>query len=224
MRPGNTDTNNGNRLPPELDSGTAIFSYGSLLDHGKLRELLAERGEFQILETSVLSEAARLARNHADDIVILRNVRLENVRVSVVTEKILRRWYKDRGGDLGELTDAGIATEDALECAYLYARPARDGERGRSLNGGLIFNLTREEVAVLDKYEFQPVLLRTRAPELVIQGRTYSPENAAFYAGTESAADLTREEKAERSRLLNLNRKPGTQGPQAKWPRNVRRK
>src|SRR5262245_65016484 len=107
MRPENTDTSDG-RLPSELDSGNTIFSYGSLLDHGKLRELLAERGEFRILETNDAAEAARLAKDHADDIVILRNVRLENVRVSVVTEKILRRWYKDRGGDLRELTDAGI--------------------------------------------------------------------------------------------------------------------
>ena len=223
MPPGNTDTNDSNRLPPELDSRTVIFSYGSLLDHGKLRQLLAER-EFRIFETGDLAEASRLAKNHASDIVILRNVRLENVRVSVVTEKILRRWYSDRGGDLRELTDAGIATDDALECAYLYARPALAGERGRGLNGGLICNLSADEVAVLDKYEFEGVLVRTRTPQLVIQGRTYVPENVAFYAGTESAADLTLEEKAERSRLLNLNRKPGTQSPQAKWPRNVRRK
>jgi hypothetical protein len=222
MTKDNVEANEIDRLPGELDNDTVIFSYGSLLDHEKLAELLAHRGEFQIFETSDVAEAADLAKDNPKDVVILRDVHLENVRVSIVTEKILRRWYKDRGGDLRELTDTGIATDAALECAYLYARPARAGERGRSLNGGLIFNLTREEVAVLDKYEFEPVLRRTRAPHLKIQGRVFAPEHVAFYAGTESTGDLTREERLERSRLLNLDRKPGRQGPQAKWPHNVR--
>src|SRR5262249_18001840 len=151
------------------------------------------------------------------DIVIVRDVRLENVRVSIVTEKILRRWYEDRGGDLGELVRAGIAVDDALECAYLYARPALPGEKGRSLNGGLICNLTAEDVAVLDKYEFEGVLEKTRAPEVVINRRTYIPRFITFYAGTESVAGITEDEKAERSRLLNLGRKPGQKGPHAKW-------
>ena len=218
------DPGNTGRLPGELDNDTVIFSYGSLLDHEKLRELLVHKGEFQVFETSDVAEAAQLAKDNPKDIIILRNVRLENVRVSIVTEPILRRWYKDRGGNLRELTEAGIATDGALECAYLYARPARAGERGKALNGGLICNLTGEEVSVLDKYEFEPVLRRTRVPQLKIQGRVFAPEHVAFYAGTESVSDLTREERAERSRLLNSDRKPGQQSPQAKWPPNVRRR
>jgi hypothetical protein len=217
--PGNTAP-----LPGKLDDDTVIFSYGSLLGHEKLRELLVQRGEFQIFETSDVAEAASLARENPEDIVILRDVRLENVRVSIVTEAILRRWYKDRGGDLRNLIDAGITTEETPECAYLYARPAEPGEKGKSLDGGLICNLTADEVAVLDKYEFEGVLKRTRTPELVIQGRKYIPRHVAFYAGTVSVSGITAEERAERSRLLDLNRKPGQKGPHAKWPQNVRRK
>lgn len=206
------------KLPAELDNERVIFSYGSLLDHEKLRELLRAKGEFNILETGDLAEAARLAKDNPQDIVILRNVRLENVRVSIVTEAILRRWYQDRGGDPQKIIDA----DEILEAAYLYARPARSGERGRTLNGGLICNLSSTDVATLDNYELIPVLQKTRTPELKIEDRTFFPEHIFFYAGTESVNNLTREERAERARLLNLNRKPGELGPHAKWPKNVR--
>ena len=209
-------------LPRVLDNETVIFSYGSLLDQESLRILLKHRDEFRIVETSNVNAVAGLVAENSDGIVILRGVRLNNLRVSVVTEAILRRWYKDRGGDLQTLVDAGVTTVETPEAAYLYARPARSGERGRSLNGGLICNLTAEEVAVLDKYEFEGVLKRTRAPELVIQGQTYIPLHVSFYAGTESSAGITDQEKAERSRLLNLDRRPGHKGPHAKWPANVR--
>lgn len=212
------------RLPSELDNDGVVFSYGSLLDHEMLRRLLKGRGPFRIMETGDAAEAVDLVRGGPGDIVILRNVRLENVRVSIVTETILRRRYKDSGGDLQELIDAGVTTREVPQAAYLYARPAAPFEKGRSLNGGLICNLTEEELSVLDMYEFEPVLRRTRAPELTIRGRSYVPEHITFYAGSGSSGDLTVEEKAERSRLLNLNRKPGRQSPQAKWPTNVRRK
>src|SRR5829696_4725464 len=100
LKPPETEAENINRLPAQVDNETVIFSYGSLLEHKKLRELLKTRGEFKILETSAAAEAARLAKANPKDIVILRNVRLENVRVTIVTETILRRWYKNRGGDL----------------------------------------------------------------------------------------------------------------------------
>jgi hypothetical protein len=96
------------RLPGELDNDRVIFSYGSLLDHEKLRALLKNRGEFKILETENLTEAATLVQGNPKDIVILRNVRLENVRVSIVTETMLRRWYQNRGGDLEELIKAKV--------------------------------------------------------------------------------------------------------------------
>jgi len=211
-------------LPPVLDNETVIFSYGSLLDQERLRALLTHRGEFLIVETSSVPEAMRLIAENPDGIVILRGVRLDNVRVSVVTEAILRRWYRDRGGDLQSLIEAGVTTVETPEAAYLYARPAFPAERGRSLNGGLICNLTAEEVGVLDKYEFEGVLERTRAPALAVGGTEYVPNQITFYAGTMSPEEITPEEKAERVRLLNLGRKPGHKGPHAKWPRNVRRK
>src|SRR5690348_11355394 len=87
-------------LPAELDNETVIFSYGSLLNNETLRGLLKNRGQFKILETDNLAEAARLVKDNPADIVILRNVRLENVRVSIVTETMLRRSFKNRGGDI----------------------------------------------------------------------------------------------------------------------------
>lgn len=211
-------------LPPELDNETVIFSYGSLLEHETLRKLLKTRGEFKIFETNDASEAARLVKANPKDIVILKNVRLENVRVSIVTETILRRWYKNRGGELQELIDAGVTTREIPQALFLYARPAKTGEKGRTLNGGLIYNLSSDEVLMLDKYEFEPVLIRARTPEIKIGERTFVPKYVAFYAGTESPGDITSEEKAERARLLNLNRKPGAHSPQARWQREVRRK
>lgn len=210
------------RLPRELDNETVIFSYGSLLNREVLRSLLSHRGQFEIHETSDLREAIVLIRKNPDDIVILRNVRLENVRVSIVTEAILRRWYKDVGGDLRKLVDDGVTTLECFQAAYLYARPALPGEKGRFLNGGLICNLTADEVSTLDKYEFEGVLVRTRTPSLRISGRNIFPDLITFYSGTESIDSLTAEEKAERSRILNLDRKRGRQSPYAKWPKNVR--
>src|SRR5262245_54546152 len=161
------------QLPPEIDNDTVIFSYGSLLDHAQLRFLLKARGNFEIRETTDIAEASRMARAHPKDIVILRNVRLENVRVSIVTEAILRRWYKDSGGDLQKLIYAGGTPGEVPGSAYLYGRPVRDGEGARFLNGRLICGLTAEEVEILDKYEFETILKRTLTPRLVIQNRTF---------------------------------------------------
>jgi hypothetical protein len=215
-----TEAQNIKPLPAEIDHETTIFSYGSLLDHDTLREILKARGEFKILETVDLTEAARLVRNNPKDIVILKNVRLENVRVSIVTERMLRRWYRDGGGDPQMLASAGALPE----AVFLYARPARAGEKGRSLNGGLICNFRDAEILTLDRYEWEPVLKRARTPELQIGDRRFVPQHITFYAGTVSTAGITPEEKAERSRLLNLNRTPGQKSPHAKWPEKVRKK
>jgi len=40
-------------------------------------------------------------------------------KVSIVTEAILRRWYKDSGGDLQKLVDAGVTSREVPESAYL---------------------------------------------------------------------------------------------------------
>jgi hypothetical protein len=210
-------------LPAELDNETVVFSYGSLLDHATLRELLTTRGEFRILETLDAAEAARLARDNPKDIIILKNVRLENVRVCIVTETRLRRWYQNRGGDVEGIIDAGVTTRDVPKALFLCARPAKPFEKGRTLNGGLICNLTGAELTHLDKYEWSPVLKRERTPEFLIREQIYVPEHIIFYAVTESFDDITVEEKAERAKLLNLNRKRGEQSPQARWQKNVRR-
>jgi len=211
------------RLPSELDNEKVIFSYGSLLEHEKLRALFKDRGKFKVLETSRQPEAADLVRNNPTDIVILRNVRLENVRVAVVTETMLRRWFKNRGGELEELIDAGVTARQVPPALFLYARPAERFEKGKSLNGGLICNLRLEELSVLDKYEWKPVLKRLRTPELKIGECKFVPQYITFYAGTVSFDDIEPAEKAERAKFLSLNRKPGQQSPQAKWQKNVRR-
>ena len=211
-------------LPAELDQKTALFAYGSLLEHEQLRELLRQRGEFRILETENLARAVRLVIDNPRDIVILRNVRLENVRVCIVTETILRRWFENRGGSIEEHIESGVAPIEIPRSLFLYARPSDPFEKGKSLNGGLIFNFQPNELSVLDKYEFAPVLKRTRAPELKIAERAYFPRNITFYAGTESFDDIQPEEKAERARLLNLNRKRGRLSPQARWPERIRQK
>jgi hypothetical protein len=210
-------------LPAELDNSNVIFSYGSLLDHDKLRELLPTRGAFEIFETVSLAEAVRLTKRFSRDIIILKNVRLEGVRVSLVTETILRRWYRTRGGDLAGLIDAGIAAPEVSPAVFLYGRCAQQGERGRFLNGGLICNLTTDEVSFLDKYEWAPVLERVAVPRIVIDGRMYFPQKMTFYAGSEDPGDLEPAEKAERSRFLDLHRQPGRLSPQARWPPDVRR-
>lgn len=212
-----------NHLPVELDNETVIFSYGSLLIHEKLRELLKTRGEFKVLETEDAAEAARLVKLNPKDIVILKNVRMENVRVTIVTETILRRWYKNSGGEIQELIDAGVTSPEIPQTLFLYARPSKFGEKGRSLNGGLICNLSKEEIQMLDKYEFEPVLIRMRAPELKIGDRNFIPKYIAFYAGNVLPEDITAKEKAERAGLLGFGRKRGEQSPQAQWQRNVRR-
>jgi hypothetical protein len=211
-------------LPAELDNETVLFAYGSLLRHEKLKELLKPRGEFKILETIDAAEAAALAKNNPRDLVILKNVRLANVRVSILTETVFRRWYKNMGGELQALIDAEIIAREIPPALFLYARRAKPHEKGKSLNGGLICNLSKAELRVLDEYEWKPVLERMRAPELKIQERAFVPEHITFYAGTVSPDEITAEEKAERAGWLSLNRKRGEQSPQAKWHRNIRRK
>jgi hypothetical protein len=218
------EADNLNRLPPELDNESVIFAYGSLLDHAQLCKLLKHRGGFRIFETNDLAEAGSLVVNKPKDIVILRNVRLENVRVAIVTETMLRRWYKNRGGEIEELIRLGVTKPEVPRALFLYARPSGTFEKGRSLNGGLIFNFTKDELARLDKYEFDPVLVRSRTPELRIGGRSFFPEAITFYAGTESYDDMTAEERTERARLLHFNRKAGQLSPQARWRKDVRRR
>ena len=218
-----TETVGLHQLPVELDNESVIFSYGSLLEHDQLRDLLKNRVDFKIFETSDPAEAASLVKNNPKDIVILRNVRLENVRVAIVTERMLRRCYKNRGGEIEELISLGVTTTEIPQALFLLARPAELFEKGRHLNGGLICNFTEYELAILDKYEFEPVLKRTRTPELKIGSRTFFPKAITFYAGNEVFDSITPEERAERARLFNLTRKAGQLSPQARWQKNVRR-
>ncbi len=210
------------RLPAGLDNEGVIFSYGSLLEHSKLRELLKKREHFEIFETNSPEEAAILVNSNPNDIVIIKNVRLENVRVSIVTERILRRWYENIGGDVQKLIDVGITSAEIPRALFLYARPAESNEKGRNLNGGLICNLSRDDLSTLDNYEWKPVLNRTRVSQLTIGNRSFLPNYITFYAGSEPSDNITSAEKNERSKLLNLNRNRGNLSPQAKWQRNVR--
>ncbi len=70
-------------LPKELDNDGVIFAYGSLLEHAKLRELLKHRRPFNNWETDDAAEAVGSIKAGSVDVVILRQVRLEGVRVSM---------------------------------------------------------------------------------------------------------------------------------------------
>lgn len=211
-------------LPAELDNAGVIFSYGSLLEPQKLRDLLTDRRQFKIFETDNAKYAAKLVNLYSSDIVILKDVRIVNVRVSIFTETILRRWYENRGKKVQELITAGIAEAEIPKALFLFARPAELHEKGKILNGGLICNLTRDELLKLDKYEWNPVMKRTRVNQITIEDRCFSPNYITFYAGTESAENITAEEKAERGEMMNFNRIRGCLSPQAKWRRNVRQR
>lgn len=214
-------------LPKELDEDTTIFAYGYLLDVSELKKLLAEkRTDFVVLETTRLDEALKLRREHPDDIVILRGVRLEGVRVSVVTEEQLREFYKEQGESVEALVQKGLLEPNPRQHSYLYARVAGPTERGRFLDGGLIAGLRREELEeVLDPYELPPVYRRQRVPELTIEGKRFKPEHATFYAGNIGALARTEEAVIAAKKTARAGRAGiGQYGPGAKWPREARHK
>jgi hypothetical protein len=202
------------QLPEALDNRGVIFAYGFLLDQPKLRELLNRTpADFPIYETTDMEEAKMLA-THPDSVVILRDVRLDGLRVDIHSEQQYRDWMKTIDPDTLEATiEEGILKPQGQPNASLYARTASPEEYPRFLNGGLICGLRPEELKRLDKFELDPVYKRTRTPELTIGGETYVPREVTFYAGR-SDLDPSPEEPARTRELLKKGRRV--------WPREVR--
>jgi hypothetical protein len=200
------------RLPPAIDAENVIFAYGSLLEEQTLRGLLKPRLPFSIRELTDIDSAVKAAASKPGDIVIIRGVRLLNIRAALVTSAILTRWFpfKDH-----------IEASEVADGVFLYARRIRDGERGRHLNGGLILGLTFEEIKAIDAYELDPVLQRRPVGTLIINSERYACEHISFYEGTVPAESRTREEKQEIRRLLRVSRASGKD--LRRWPRDVRR-
>ncbi len=214
-------------LPKELDEETTIFAYGHLLDVPELKKLIArKRVNVTIFETTTLDEAVGIRQKHPDDIIILREVRLEGVRASIATEEQLRNFYQEQGESVNALVEKGLLEPIPRHHSYLYARIAEPTEHGRFLDGGLIAGLRREELEeVLDPYELPPVYQRQRAPELTIGGKRFKPKHVTFYAGNIGTLSRTTEEEIAAKKMARTGRnKIGSYGPGAKWPREARRK
>lgn len=215
------------KLPGELDTDTTLFAYGYLLDVSELKELIAKkRTDFAVLETTQLDRALKLRQEHPDDIVILRGVRLEGVRASVVTEEQLRGFYRERGESVEALVQKGLLEPAPRQHSYLYARVAEPDERGRFLDGGLIAGLRREELEeVLDPYELPPVYRRQRVPGLTIEGKRFKPERVTFYAGNIGKLRRATKEIVTAKETARVGRAGlGEYGTGAKWPREARHK
>lgn len=219
------------KLPASLDKETTLFSYGYLLDipnlHGLLQDIqkLGEKPRaIDILEAQDLAEAEQLTGSHPESIIILRGARLENVHVSVVSEKELHDQYEKRGRDIKPLVEKGIQQATPREHAYLYSRRPQKDERGRFLNGGLIIGLKKEELEHLDDYEYDPVYRRQPVNELTIADKRYRSESITFYEGN-GPLERTPEDKVRASKYVRSDRSNlGERGPNAKWPPGVRKR
>jgi hypothetical protein len=198
-------------LPDEIDNETVIFAYGSLLDEQTLRTLLVHRRQVNIRTAESIAAAVELRLRSPDDLVILRPVQVEEVRVMLVSNSILDRWASSDSDD-------GSSAPEAL---FLYGRRAKPHERGRHLKGGLLIGLTYDEVLDIDRYELEPVLSRCPATALKIGAATYRAEKISFYEGSMPAEARTLDEVAEIKRLLKLSRSGAPNI--CRWPADVRR-
>lgn len=219
------------KLPEAIDNVGTLFSYGYLLDIPNLQGLLEDIQKLTekprtvtIREASDLSEAERLVRSEPESVIILRGTRLENVRVSVVSEEELHEQYEKRGKDIRSLVEKGMQQAPPREHAYLYSRRPVGEEKGRYLNGGLIIGLNEEELKHLDDYEYDPVYRRQPARELVIGSRKYQTEKITFYEGN-GPLERSPDHIAKAKKYVWRERsEAGARGPRAKWPPFVRKR
>ena len=219
-----------NTLPTSLDKRGTLFSYGSLLLQDTLRSVLKSRRlGFSILEASNIKDAKELVDKNPEAVVILPNVEMSGVRVDVISEDQLRKWYKQTGGDINDLIQKGAFEKETQPRVILYARTAQSTDeprtRSRYLNGGLIFGLSEEEVRLdLDAYEADPVYKRAVVPELKINNEKYTPQNVTYYG---AGVDLGKAE-GESALVNKLLLGPEGQGRKlgtlknAQWKREVR--
>lgn len=218
-------------LPESLDRDTTIFAYGSLLDRAKLQELVGRnRGGFEIQETSSIEQASKVVAEHPNDVVILHGAQLDDVRVSVVSDAELRKWYAGQGRSVDEAIVRGVWPPEIQKYSFLHAHPAGAGEKGRFLNGGLVIGLTETDLTKeIDPFEIPPVYVREPVPKLTIDGQAYIPKHITFYSAgipeqrrdpKESAASR----RYSRAKTFDGSGKVITSeySQEAKWPEGVR--
>lgn len=207
------------RMPAFIDKPGTLFSYGSLLDHERLREQILEinpDANIDIQDAVNLMDAHRIRVKSPNAIVIVHGAELEGIRANIIRES-----------RFGEPEDA------EHEEAYLYVRKAKEGERPRYVAGGIIIGLTKEFLQALDEYEMatppkskedDPQFYR-RAPvdELRIDGKIYSSRNIEFYEGIAEPHQTDEDREATRKIVLGEVRKRGEKAEGARWPETVRK-
>lgn len=231
---------NREKLPEEIDKAGTLFAYGFLMDHDNIRRLLkASRPdeEVAILETTNIDEAARLARQNPDAVIIVRDVEMGGVRVNVATEDQLHRAtekklsvkIEDYAADVKEKAGHDFLIP-ARDNQYLMTRVAEEGEVKKTINGGLVIFQERDLTAIdADEYAEgdEGIFARKKAPEISIGGRTFTPRHIEFYAG--NVGDLHRflnpddpnESRRKAATIYSYDRegrKIGELPKSAKWP------
>ena len=214
------------KLPEAIDNEGTLFAYGFLLDHENLKRLFEEsrKGkEVNIHEAGSIDEAEKLANENPGGVVILRNVKMEGVRAQIITYNQFTEAYKKKFGE-----EYYYNIDEGHE--YLYVVPAKEGERGRNIEGGLIIGLNNNDLKYFDIDEaVEPekndgVYFRKKVPELEISGKKYKPDNIKFYSGNVGDIHefLNPEDKASSARIARsaiLDKKMGRElSDSAKWP------
>ncbi len=173
------------KLPETIDKKGTLFAYGFLLDQENLKSLLKESRsgiEVEIHEAGSIEEAEKFTEKNPNNIIILRNVKMEGIRAQIITHNQFREAYKKKFGE-----EYHYNINEGHE--YLYVTLAKEGERGRDINGGLIIGLDGNDLKVIDVDEAtnlkknDGVFFRKKVPELKISGKNYKPDSIEFYSG-----------------------------------------
>lgn len=187
----------------------------SVLHEAQLRDLLAKEATpyhiKKILEDVPIEQKNQLLGGRAEDEFIMSL--FEQAGDPAISKKNIKDFY------FQYLRMHGITQEkipdEPREHAFLYAQAAKEGERGRFLNGGLIIGLNREEVKKLVRYEFWPVYELTHTPSLKLHNQEYAPKHITFFAA-QPKEPHTKETRNQTQKIL---KKQDTK----KWPPDVRR-
>lgn len=175
------------KLPEIIDNKGTLFAYGYLLAHENLKRLFQEsrKGkEVTIHEVGSVEDAQKLAEKNHEDVVILRNVKMEGVRAQIITSNQFIDAYKKKFGK-----DYPKSDDDAGAQEYLYVRQVEDNKKPRYINGGLVMGLSNDDLKAFDIDEGiipedkDGVYWRKKVPELNIKNHKYQIENITFYSG-----------------------------------------
>lgn len=218
------------KLPEIIDNKGTIFAYGYLLERENLKRLFEESRpgkEGNIYEAGSIEEAQQLVEKNPEDVVILRNVKMEGVRAQIITsDQFVDAYKKKFGKNFPESDSNGEAQE------YLYVRQAEDDKMPRYINGGLVIGLNNADLRVFDIDEGiipedkDGVYWRKKVPELKIENRQYQIKNITFYSGN-AEGDIHKYLDPENKGVISsriarsaiLEKKKGREiSDSAKWP------